>query len=257
MKWAAPPYQHLPYKAQHVLTDNFPCDFTYLVPQFFTNYYIPSDAYVGDLLTLDLGCLADVTGLRLKNTHNNNWGDRGLKDFLVKLSTNNADWNLAFAKDNFVIDGSAEQTHRKCFFNGPEVKFVEPEVKSVSTSVRPNLARYVGIEALSYYHVGAGLSSVEVEVDNGGRVEYDYFKLDISYLDWFKWTYKTDTDPFSYIECGHLCSAEGDICTMHFHYDGVCYLNNMRETHHRLITESPNPGISTGFVKKSKSINAI
>ena len=200
-------------------------------------------------MTLDLGCLADVTQIRLKNTHNGVWANRGLKDFIITISPNNVDWNLGFEKETFELDETALQTNLKCFYNGAQMKFVEPELKSASTSIRPNLARYVHIETMSLYHASAGLSYVTFEVDNS-NIANEYIKLDISNFEWFRWTYKTDNDQASYIECGYLCDNEGDICTMYLHYDGVCYLNNMRETHHTIITESPHQGISTGMVKK-------
>ena len=119
------------------------------------NFWLASNKKAGPEqgFTLDLGCAQKAVGIRLKNTHNQKYRDRGTKRFKLLGSSKSAEgpWQTILQEN---LEDSRQQR--------------SPPVKELLFT-NPLVVRFVKFELLEFWGYGGGLQHFSVLAeDNAG-----------------------------------------------------------------------------------------
>ena len=136
-----------------------------------TNYWLSPVSLRGEdsFLVIDLGCIKEISGVYLRNTHNGNFNDRGTKRFSLKFRIETTDpWNNWNTEHGTTLERVYSTSLKK-------TKWV-PFASSLAF-------RYLKFVVEDFYGNGGGLSYIGVHEAGGGEASsYPGNKLSIELL---------------------------------------------------------------------------
>ena len=121
------------------------------------NYWLGSQGDPTQFFILDLGTEYDITEIHLRNTHNQQWNDRGTLDFEISAATSVNGSNLLVSPQTILSDTLATVDDQDP---------IVAEVFNSDNGLTEVTARYLRFDSLTAVMNNAGLNEIEVYVDD-------------------------------------------------------------------------------------------
>lgn len=118
-----------------------------------SNYWLGTNGDPTQFFILDLGTEYDITEIHLRNTHNDQWNDRGTLNFTVSASTSVNGSNLLLSPQT-ILTGTLS--------NVANQNPIEADVFTAGNGLTETTARYLRFDSLTAVQNNAGLNEIEV-----------------------------------------------------------------------------------------------
>lgn len=118
-----------------------------------SNYWLGSNGDPTQFFVLDLGSEYDITEIHLRNTHNQQWNDRGTLNFTVSAATSVNGSNLLVSPQTIISD---------TLTNVADQDPIDADVFTAANGLTETTARYLRFDSLTAVNNNAGLNEIEV-----------------------------------------------------------------------------------------------
>ncbi len=118
-----------------------------------SNYWLGISNDPTQFFVLDLGAEYDITEIRLRNTHNQQWNDRGTLNFTITASTAVNGSNLLVSPQTILSDTLSNVANQDPII---------ADVFTASNGLTETTARYLRFDSLTAINNNAGLNEIEV-----------------------------------------------------------------------------------------------